>query len=97
MDNGSGGVSHLHIFCCLFVYSLGGLGGDRLRRDSRLWSSRCAGLLSLNLVSSFKCSSFWLLEVGEKLRSRLRFGVFRMNYEDLKWIGIAAGGATTAR
>jgi hypothetical protein len=80
---------------CLFVYSPGGLGEDRLRRDSRLRSSRCAGLLC-NLVSSFKCSSFWLLEVGEKLRSRLHFGVSRMNYEDLKRMGIVAGRATTA-
>jgi hypothetical protein len=54
------------------------------------------GFTLTNLVSSFKCSSFWLLEVGEKLRSRLRFGVSRMNYEDPKWIGIAAGRATTA-
>jgi hypothetical protein len=58
MDKGSVDASHLHIFCGLFVYSLGGLGEDRLRRDSRLRSSRCTGLLSLNLVSSFKCSSF---------------------------------------
>jgi hypothetical protein len=54
------------------------------------------GFTLTNLVFSFKCSSFWLLEVGEKLRSRLRFGVFRMIHEDLKRMGIAAGRATTA-